>query len=113
MVIGAGLKERIVVVNLDVSDLEYFWTNKNTYNDNDYGRNGGLDGREYKVVTYWKTLFNEICVAMKYDGRVRAFSLWYPATSLYDLIADGNYRQTNIGRSQWKQLIHGSTLITA
>ena len=47
---------------------------------------------------------------MKYRGQVRAFSFSYPASSLYDLIADGNYRQTHIGRSQWKQLIQGSTL---
>ena len=47
---------------------------------------------------------------MKYHGKLRAFSFSFPASSLYDLIADGNYRQTSIGRSQWRQLIHGSSL---
>ena len=84
--------------------------NKNAYNDNDGGRNGGFDNRELKGSSYWKTSFNEICVAMKYGGQLRAFSFSYPASSLYDLIADGKYRQTRIGRSQWKQLIHGSSL---
>ncbi|XP_028411771.1 uncharacterized protein LOC114534515 [Dendronephthya gigantea] len=87
-----------------------YWSNKNTFNDNDYGRNGGFDNRQYKGSTYWKTSFNEICVAMKYGGQLRAFSFWYPARSLYHLIADGNYRQTHISRSQWKQLIVASSL---
>ena len=47
---------------------------------------------------------------MKYGGQLRAFSFSYTASSLYDLIADGRYRQTRIGRSQWKQLIYGSSL---
>ncbi|XP_028411772.1 uncharacterized protein LOC114534516 [Dendronephthya gigantea] len=77
-----------------------YWSNKNTYNDNDYGRNGGFDGREYKGAAYWKISFNEICVAMKHSGQLRAFSFSHPASSLYDLIADGRYIKTNIGRSQ-------------
>ena len=87
-----------------------YWTNKNTYNDGSYGKNGGLDNRQFKGSTYWKTSFNEICVAMKYGGRLRAISFWYAALSLYDLIADGNYRQTHLGRWKWKQLIRGSSL---
>ena len=47
---------------------------------------------------------------MKYDGQLRAFSFSYPASSMYHLIADGSYRQTSNGRSQWKQLIYGSSL---
>ena len=72
--------------------------------------NGGLDNRQFKGSSYWKSSFSEICVAMKYDGQLRAFSFSYPASSLYDLIADGNHRQTHIGKSKWKQLIHGSSL---
>ena len=30
----------------------------------------------------------------------------YPATSLYSLIADGNYLQTNAGRAEWMSLIN-------
>ena len=47
---------------------------------------------------------------MKYGGQLKAFSFWYPASSLYQLIADDNYRQTHISRWQWKQLINGSSL---
>ena len=47
---------------------------------------------------------------MKYNGDLRAFSFSYPASSLYSLIADGNYRPTNLGRNTWKGLISGSSL---
>ena len=86
------------------------WRSKSTYSDNSYGRDGGLDDRQYKGSTYWATSFKEICVAMKYNGNLRAFSFSYPASSLYDLIADGRYRQTHLGRNKWKSLISGSSL---
>ena len=47
---------------------------------------------------------------MKYNGYLRAFSFSYPASSLYSLIADGNYRPTHLGRYKWKSLISGSSL---
>ena len=47
---------------------------------------------------------------MKYNGNLKAFSFSYPASSLYSLIADGNYRQTQLGRDKWKSLISGSSL---
>jgi hypothetical protein len=47
---------------------------------------------------------------MKYGGRLRAISFPYTASSLYDLIADGNHRQIHVGRSHWKSLISGSSL---
>ena len=87
-----------------------YWTSKSTYNDNSYGRVGGLDNRQFKGSTYWRTSFKEICVGMKYNGNLRAFSFSYPASSLYSLIADGNYRQTHLGRYKWKSLISGSSL---
>ena len=47
---------------------------------------------------------------MKYNGNLKAFSFSYPASSLYSLIRDGNYRQTHLGRNKWKSLISGSSL---
>ena len=78
--------------------------------DYSYGRDGGLDNRQFKGSTYWRTSFKEICVGMKYNGYLRAFSFPYPASSLYSLIADGKYRQTHLGRDKWKSLIPGSSL---
>ena len=34
----------------------------------------------------------------------------YTATSLYSVIADGNYRKTNVGRAGWKSLVNGARL---
>ena len=73
-------------------------------------RDGGLDDLQYKGESYWRTSFKEICVGMKYNGNLRAFSFSYPASSLYDLIGDGRYRPTHLGRNQWKSLIAGSSL---
>ena len=47
---------------------------------------------------------------MKYEENLKAFSFWYSASSLYSLIADGEYRPTNLGRNKWKSLISGSSL---
>ena len=86
------------------------WTENTTYNDSSHGRDGGLDNREFKGSTYWRTSFKEICVGMKYEENLKAFSFSYSASSLYSLIADGEYRKTNLGRNKWKWLISGSTL---
>ena len=87
-----------------------YWTSTRSYNDYSYYRDGGLDNRQFKGSTYWRTSFKEICVGMKYNGNLRAFSFWYPASSLYSLIADGRYRPTRLGRYKWKSLISGSSL---
>ena len=84
---------------------------KNTLNDDSHGRNGSLDNKHFKGLTYLRSLsFNEICVGMKYKESLKAFSFGYIASSLYSLIADGKYRPTQLGRNKWKSLISGSSL---
>ena len=83
---------------------------KNTLNDDSHGRNGALDNQQFKGSTYLRTSLNEICVGMKYNESLKAFSFGYPASSLYSLIADGKYRPTQLGRNKWKSLISGSSL---
>ena len=34
----------------------------------------------------------------------------YTATSLFSVIADGNYHETNVGREEWMSLINGASL---
>ena len=87
-----------------------YWTSTTTYGDYSYRRDGGLDNRQYKGSAYWRTSFKEICVGMRYNGNLRAFSFSYPASSLHSLIADGRYRPTHLGRYKWKSLIYGSSL---
>lgn len=47
---------------------------------------------------------------MKVDEHMNFVSIDYNASSLYSLIADGNYRATGIGRKKWKSLIVDSSL---
>ena len=86
------------------------WTENTAYRDNNHGRDGGLDNQQFKGSTYWRTLFTEICVGMKSNDNLKAFSFSHSGSSLYSLIADGEYRQTNLGRNKWKWLISGSSL---
>ncbi|XP_046863743.1 uncharacterized protein LOC124457555 [Xenia sp. Carnegie-2017] len=85
-----------------------FWTNKKSYNI----KNGktGVDNLETKLPTYWSTKINKICVGMKFEGETNFISLNFPAKSLYDIIADGKYRQTNVSRNKWMSLIYDSVL---
>ena len=47
---------------------------------------------------------------MTVNGETRWMKLDYDASSLYSVIADGNYRRTTAGRVAWKSLIAGSSL---
>ena len=87
-----------------------YWTRTSTHNNYSHGLNGGLDNREYKGTTYWRTPFKEICVGMKHNDNLRAFTFSYQASSLYSLIADGKYCPTHLRRFKWKSLISESSL---
>ena len=69
-----------------------------------------MDDQETKLSTYWSTSFKELCVGMKVGDNLKFLSINYTASSLLDLIADGKYRATNLGRQRWKSLISGSSL---
>ena len=79
------------------------WTNKESYND--VGGETGFDEQETKLPTYWNTPFSNICLGMKVEGQDRFIGLNKQASSLYSLIADGQYRATSLGRNTWKSLI--------
>ncbi len=44
------------------------------------------------------------------NNNLNFISISYQASSLYNLIADGSYRSTNIGRTKWLSLVKGSGL---
>ena len=77
------------------------WSNKNTFQSN----NLDLDDKETKLASYWTLPFTELRLGMKVDGTIRWITFNYSASSLYNLIADGQYRNTNIGKSKWKSLL--------
>ena len=65
----------------------------------------GFDSKETKLPTYWNTPFSKICLGIKIGQQLKFMVINKQAKSLYSLIADGNYRNTSLGRNTWKQLI--------
>ena len=84
------------------------WTNKESYAVED-----GLEGlteKESKLASYWNTPFKKICLGMTVNGDRKWMVLDYEASSLYSVIADGQYRNTTAGRHAWKSVIVDSSL---
>ena len=65
----------------------------------------GFDSHETKLPTYWNTSFSKICLGMKIGNQTKFIVINKQANSLYSLIADGQYRNTLLGRKTWKSLI--------
>ncbi|KAL9953471.1 hypothetical protein ACROYT_G040893 [Oculina patagonica] len=82
-----------------------FWSNKETFNL--AGGETGLDTEETKLPTYWSTPFSKICLGMNiYGEETTNFVVIHKAAdSLYSLIADGQFRNTSLGRDTWKTLL--------
>jgi len=79
------------------------WSDKRAYNLP--GGETGFDTQETKLPTYWNTSFTRICLGMKIGGQINFIVIKGQASSLYSLIADGQYRATSLGRTTWKRLI--------
>ena len=79
------------------------WRNKETLNLD--GGKTGFDSQETKLPSYWNTSFSKICLGMKIGQQIRFIVINKQANSLYSLIADGQYRNTSLGRDTWKSLI--------
>jgi hypothetical protein len=47
---------------------------------------------------------------MSHNGKRKWMTLNYAASSLYSVIADGQFRATTAGKATWKSLITGSSL---
>jgi len=79
------------------------WSNKTDFNI--AGGKTGFDDDETKLPTYWNTPFTKICLGMRIDQTTNFIVINKTASSLYSLIADGNYRATSLGRDTWKSLV--------
>ena len=79
------------------------WDNNETFNIN--GGKTGLDSNETKLPTYWNTSFSKICLGMMIDSQAKFITISRNVSSLYSVIADGQYRDTSLGRGTWKLLI--------
>ena len=79
------------------------WSNKETFNLT--GGETGFDSQETKLPTYWDTPFSKICLGWKIGQQVNFITINKQASSLFALIADGQYRSTSLGRNTWKTLV--------
>ena len=73
----------------------------------------GLDGlaqNETKHASYHNIEFNKICLGMTWNDVTNWILINYNATSLYNVIADGSFRMTTVGRAEWMSLINGALL---
>ncbi|XP_028398872.1 uncharacterized skeletal organic matrix protein 5-like [Dendronephthya gigantea] len=111
---GAGGWTLVMKVDGTKNTFNYpssYWTNREAYKIDD-----GLEGltkKEAKLASYWNTPFNKICLGMNVKG-VKGSTKWivinHKASSLFDVIADETYKETNITRAKWKSLIAASQL---
>ena len=73
----------------------------------------GLDGltqNETKLASYHNTPFKKVCLGMTRNNVTNWILVNYTATTLYSVIADGDYRKTNVGQAEWMSLINGASL---
>ena len=85
-----------------------YWTDKEIHALED-----GLEGlteKQTKLASYWNTPFSKICLGMKVNGITKWIVVHHKARSLFNEIADGAFRETSVGRDQWKSLLNDSYL---
>ena len=82
------------------------WSNKETFQSNHVD----LDDKETKLASYWTLPFTELRLGMKIGGTIKWITFSYKASSLYSIIADEQYRSTNIGKSKWRSLLPRSSM---
>ena len=75
----------------------------------DEGLNG-LAQNETKLASYHNTPFTKLCLGMTRIDVTNWILVDYTATSLYSVIADGSYHETNLGRAEWMSLLNDSVL---
>ena len=81
----------------------HYWKNHDKVNL--FGGETGFDEQESKLPTYWNTSFSKICLGMKINKHHKFIVINRLADSLHSLIADDQYRNTSLGRDEWKALI--------
>ena len=82
------------------------WSNNETFNEDSVAMNDV----EAKLASYWALPFTELRLGMKTGTTTRWIVISLKATSLYSLIADGQYRRTSIGKRTWRSLLPQTTL---
>ena len=85
-----------------------YWTNKEAYAVED-----GLEGlteKQTKLASYWNTPFDKICLGMKVNNVTKWIVINHQASSLFNVIVDGVFKNTAVGKEKWLSLMDGSLL---
>ena len=102
------MKNLWFLLQTDFNYSSSYWTNKDTY-----AVDNGLEGlseRQTKLASYWNTPFDKICLGMKVKNVTKWIMINYQASSLFNVIADGVFRNTAVGKDKWLSLMDGSLL---
>ncbi|XP_028396192.1 uncharacterized skeletal organic matrix protein 5-like [Dendronephthya gigantea] len=105
---GCGGGGWTLVMKLDGNKNTFIYNSQLWTNNETYAIQDGLEGltkKESKLASYWNTPFTKICLGMSYNGNRKWMSFDYTASSLYSMIADGQFRATPAGRTAWLSLI--------
>ena len=68
---------------------------------------------EAKLASYHNTPFTKLCLGMTRNDVTNWILVDYTATSLYSVIADGSYQETNLRRAEWTSLLNDAALQSA
>ena len=99
---------KLFPLQADFNYDSHYWTNKETYEVED-----GLEGlteKQTKLASYWNTPFDKICLGMKVNGVTKWIVIDRKASSLFNVIADGDFEETYVGKNKWLSLMDGSVL---
>ena len=66
--------------------------------------------KQTKLASYWNTPFDKICLGMKVNGVTKWIVINHQASSLFNVIADGIFKNTTAGKNKWLSLMDGSRL---
>ena len=66
--------------------------------------------KQTKLASYWNTPFDKICLGMKVNNVTKWIMIDHQASSLFNVIADEDFKNTSVGRGEWLSLMDGSCL---
>ena len=58
-------------------------------------------------------MFKKICLGMEVNGKRKWMKITHRGSSLYDVIADDNFRRIGVARNKWSSLLQGAKLQAA
>ena len=101
---------KLFPLQADFNYDSHYWTNKETYAVEDELE--GLTEKQTKLASYWNTPFDKICLGMKVNNVTKWIVIDHKASSLFNVIADGVFKKTYVGKDKWLSLMDGSSLQT-